>query len=69
MRTGSVFVVNDDPQIRPVMRATLLNGFSPAGLLAGIGHYRLVIQERDEEQKEFDYTLIPLRAKTAVRYT
>ena len=40
-----------------------------AGLLARIGNYMLVIQERDEEQKEFDYTLIPLRAKTAVRYT
>ena len=40
-----------------------------AGLLAHIGHYMLVIQERDEEQKEFDYTLIPLRAKTEVRYT
>jgi hypothetical protein len=40
-----------------------------AGLLARVGNYMLVIQERDEEQKEFDYTLIPLRAKTAVRYT
>ena len=39
------------------------------GLVAHIGHYMLVIQERDEEQKEFDYTLIPLRAKTEVRYT
>ena len=39
------------------------------GLVARIGHYMLVIQERDEEQKEFDYTLIPLRARTAVRYT
>jgi len=39
------------------------------GLVARIGHYMLVIQERDEEQKEFDYTLIPLRAKTEVRYT
>lgn len=40
-----------------------------AGLLARVGHYMLVIQERDEEQKEFDYTLIPLRARTEVRYT
>jgi hypothetical protein len=40
-----------------------------AGLLARIGHYMLVIQERDEDQKEFDYTLIPLRSKTTVRYT
>ncbi len=39
------------------------------GLVARIGHYLLVIQERDEEQEEFDYTLIPLRAKTEVRYT
>lgn len=39
------------------------------GLVARIGHYMLVIQERDEDQKEFDYTLIPLRARTEVRYT
>lgn len=39
-----------------------------AGLVARIGYYLLVIQERDEEQKEFDYTLIPLRASTTVRY-
>ena len=40
-----------------------------AGLVARVGFYMLVIQERDEEQKEFDYTLIPLRASTSVRYT
>lgn len=40
-----------------------------AGLVARIGRYLLVIQERDVEQEEFDYTLIPLRAKTEVRYT
>ena len=40
-----------------------------AGLVARIGYYMLVIQERDEEQEEFDYTLIPLRASTTVRYT
>ena len=39
------------------------------GLVARVGNYLLVIQERDEEQEEFDYTLIPLRAKTEVRYT
>ncbi len=39
------------------------------GLVARIGNYMLVIQERDEEEKEFDYTLIPLRSKTEVRYT
>ena len=40
-----------------------------AGLVARIGYYMLVIQERDEEEKEFDYTLIPLRPSTIVRYT
>ena len=40
-----------------------------AGLLARIGNYMMLIQERDEEQKELDYTLIPLRAKIEVRYT
>ena len=39
------------------------------GLVARVGHYLLVIQERDEEQEEFDYTVIPLRARTEVRYT
>lgn len=39
-----------------------------AGLVARVGRYLLVIQERDEEQKEFDYTLIPLHAKTEIRY-
>jgi hypothetical protein len=40
-----------------------------AGLVARIGYYLVVIQERDEEQEEFDFTLIPLRPKTEVRYT
>lgn len=39
------------------------------GLVAHIGHYLLVIQERDEEQEEFDYTLIPLTSKSEIRYT
>ena len=39
-----------------------------AGLVARIGYYLVVIQERDEEQEEFDYTLIPLRPSTVVRY-
>jgi hypothetical protein len=39
------------------------------GLVARVGYYLVVIQERDEEQEEFDYTLIPLRAKTEVRYS
>lgn len=39
------------------------------GLVARIGRYLLVIQERDEEQEEFDYTLIPLQSKSEIRYT
>jgi hypothetical protein len=39
------------------------------GLVARIGRYLLVIQERDEEQEEFDYTLIPLQSKYEIRYT
>ncbi len=39
-----------------------------AGLIARIGKYLLVITEKDENLTEFDYTLIPLRAKTQVRY-
>lgn len=39
------------------------------GLVAHIGRYLLVIQERDEEQEEFDYTLIPLQSKYEIRYT
>ncbi|MBZ5544380.1 MAG: hypothetical protein LAO07_11975 [Acidobacteriia bacterium] len=39
------------------------------GLVARIGRYLLVIQERDEEQEEFDYTLIPLQSRSEIRYT
>jgi hypothetical protein len=39
------------------------------GLIAKIGHYLLVITEKDEGLTEFDYTLIPLRAKIQIRYT
>jgi hypothetical protein len=39
------------------------------GLVARIGRYLLVIQERDEEQEEFDYTLIPLNSRSEIRYT
>ena len=39
------------------------------GLVARIGRYLLVIQERDEEQAEFDYTLIPLQSRSEIRYT
>lgn len=38
------------------------------GLVAKIGKYLLVITEKDEKLTEFDYTLIPLRPKTQVRY-
>jgi hypothetical protein len=39
-----------------------------AGLVAKIGKYLLVITEKDETLTEFDYTLIPLRAKVQIRY-
>jgi hypothetical protein len=39
-----------------------------AGLIGRIGRYLLVITEKDEALSEFDYTLIPLRAKFQVRY-
>jgi len=38
------------------------------GLIAKIGKYLLVITEKDEALTEFDYTLIPLRAKVQIRY-
>lgn len=41
---------------------------STTGLIAKIGKYLLVITEKDEQLTEFDYTLIPLRPKTQVRY-
>jgi hypothetical protein len=39
-----------------------------AGLVGRVGRYLIVITEKDDDCKEFDYTLIPLRPKTAVRY-
>ena len=39
------------------------------GLIAKVGKYVLVITEKDEALTEFDYTLIPLRAKFQIRYT
>jgi hypothetical protein len=39
-----------------------------AGLIAKIGKYLLVITEKDEPLEEFDFTLIPLRAKIELRY-
>ena len=38
------------------------------GLVAKIGKYMIVITEKDESLSEFDYTLIPLKAKVQVRY-
>jgi hypothetical protein len=38
------------------------------GLIAKIGKYLVVITEKDEDLTEFDYTLIPLRAKVQIRY-
>jgi hypothetical protein len=38
------------------------------GLVAKIGRYILVITEQDEDGFEYDYTLIPAKAKTAVHY-
>jgi len=53
MRQGSTFVGSK---------------ITSAGLLAKIGKYLLVITEKDEALEEFDYTLIPLRAKILIRY-
>gem|GEM_PF-600840 len=39
------------------------------GLIAKIGKYLLVITEKDEALTEFDYTLVPRRAKIQIRYT
>jgi hypothetical protein len=39
-----------------------------AGLIAKIGKYLLIITEKDEALEEFDFTLIPLHAKTEIRY-
>jgi hypothetical protein len=38
------------------------------GLLAKIGKYLLIVTEIDEGLEEFDFTLIPLHAKTQIRY-
>jgi hypothetical protein len=38
------------------------------GLVGRVGKYLIIITEKDEALSEFDYTLIPLRAKTQVRY-
>jgi len=40
-----------------------------AGLIAKIGKYLLIVTEKDEALSEFDYTLIPLRAKVQIRYS
>ena len=38
------------------------------GYIAKIGKYIIAINEMDENLEEFDYTLIPLKAKTLIRY-
>ena len=38
------------------------------GLIAKIGHYLVIITEKNEEADEYDYTVIPLHAKTVIRY-
>ena len=42
--------------------------FTAIGLIAQIGQYLLVITEKNDESKEYDYSVIPLHAKTAVRF-
>jgi len=39
------------------------------GLIARIGRYLVVISERDEISGEYDYTLVPVHAKTEIRYS
>lgn len=38
------------------------------GLIAKIGKYLVIITEHNQEADEYDYTLIPLHAKTVIRY-
>ncbi len=38
------------------------------GLVAKIGHYLVIITEKNEEADEYDYTVIPLNAKTVIKY-
>lgn len=38
------------------------------GLIAKIGQHLVIITEKNEEADEFDFTVIPLHAKTEVRY-
>jgi hypothetical protein len=38
------------------------------GMIAKIGKYLVVITEMDEAHIEFDYTLIPLRARAQIRH-
>ena len=53
MREGSVFIGSK---------------ITSTGLIAKIGKYLLIITEKDEALEEFDFTLIPLHAKTEIRY-
>jgi hypothetical protein len=38
------------------------------GLIAKIGHYLVIITEKNVEADEYDYTVIPLHAKTVIKY-
>lgn len=38
------------------------------GLIAKIGQYLVIITEKNEEADEYDYTVIPLQAKTVVAF-
>ena len=40
-----------------------------AGLIAQVGRYFLVISERDTAGEEYDFALVPTRAKTEIRYS
>ena len=53
MREGNVFVGSK---------------ITSTGLIAKNGKYLLIITEKDEALEEFDITLIPLHAKTEIRY-
>jgi hypothetical protein len=39
------------------------------GLVGRVGKYLIIVTEKDETLSEFDYTLIPLRTKTHIRYS
>jgi hypothetical protein len=38
------------------------------GLIAKIGHYLVIITEKNEEADEYEYSVVPLKAKIVIRY-